>query len=181
MVAALNFLDLQAADIENSYLTAPCSENIWTRARPQFGIGKGNVYIVVRALYGLKSSGAEFRAFLAERLDEMDFKSSVVGPGVWYREDMKSDCGKYYKYILVYVYDFFLISLDSRSIILEVAEKIKLKKDKIEPPKVYIGEKLAKKSLNVQEMWTMAIVDNVKAIINNIEVRFKKEVMKLPV
>ena len=34
MIAELNNLDLQAVDIENAYLTAPCRENIWTRAGP---------------------------------------------------------------------------------------------------------------------------------------------------
>ena len=34
MIAALNNLDLQAVDIENAYMTAPCRENIWTRAGP---------------------------------------------------------------------------------------------------------------------------------------------------
>ena len=34
MIAALKNLDLQAADIENSYLTAPCREKIWTRSGP---------------------------------------------------------------------------------------------------------------------------------------------------
>ena len=47
---------------------------------------------MVRSLYGLKSSGAAFREFLAEILDEMGFKSSVVDPDFWCMEDMKSDC-----------------------------------------------------------------------------------------
>ena len=54
-----------------------------------FGINKGKVYIVIRTLYGLKSSGAAFKAFLVEILNEMGFKSSVLNPGVWYREALK--------------------------------------------------------------------------------------------
>ena len=65
-IAVFNDLDLQAADIQNAYLTTPCREKIWTRAGPEFGMGKGKLFIVVRAFYGLKSSGAAFRAFLAE-------------------------------------------------------------------------------------------------------------------
>ena len=78
LVVALNGLDLKASDIENSYLTAPCLENIWMRAGPKFGINKVKLYIVVRTLYGLKSSGAALREFLAEILDDMGFKSSAV-------------------------------------------------------------------------------------------------------
>ena len=47
---------------------------------------------MVRALYGLKSSCATFRAFFAERLYDMDLKLSVSDPDVWYREATKSDC-----------------------------------------------------------------------------------------
>ena len=43
MVAALNVLDLQASDIENTYLNPPCSEKIWTRARLELEINKGKV------------------------------------------------------------------------------------------------------------------------------------------
>ena len=46
--------------------------------------------------------------------------------------------------------DLLEISLYEQSIILEVVEKFKLKKDKIEQPEVYLGGRLAKKSLNGQ-------------------------------
>ena len=92
MIAALNELDLQAADIKNAYLTSLCREEIQTRAGPEFSIGKGKVYILVRALYSFKSSGAAFRAFLAEIFYKMEFKSSVADPDVWQREATNSDC-----------------------------------------------------------------------------------------
>ena len=49
MIAALNNIDLQAADIKNAYLTAPCRKNIWTRAGTYFGMDEEKVFIVVRA------------------------------------------------------------------------------------------------------------------------------------
>ena len=67
------------------------------------------LFIVVRALYGIKRSGTAFREFLAERLDDMGFKSSIVDPTVWMREATKSDGEEYYKYILVYVYELLEI------------------------------------------------------------------------
>ena len=45
-----------------------------------------------------------------------------------------------------------MVSLDARSIILEVSEKFKLKKDKIEPPEVYPEGRISKNSLNGQEI-----------------------------
>ena len=51
---------------------------------------------MVRVLYGLKLSGVAFRAFLAERSDEMGFKHIVVYPDVWYRDSTKSEFEEYY-------------------------------------------------------------------------------------
>jgi hypothetical protein len=60
-MAALNDLEVKAADIQNAYLTAPVSERTWTRLGPEFGSDRGKVAIIVRAFYGLKSAGASFR------------------------------------------------------------------------------------------------------------------------
>ena len=65
-------------------------------------------------------------------------------------------------------------------VILEVAEKFKLNKDKIEPPKIYLGGRLTKKSLNGKYIWTMSSVDYVKAIIKNVNIRMVKEGTRLP-
>jgi hypothetical protein len=73
LIVVLNELDVMAADIENVYLTAPCREKMWTRLGKEFGDVNGKIFIIVRALYGLKSSGATFCAFLAEQLDDMGF------------------------------------------------------------------------------------------------------------
>ena len=54
-------------------------------------MGEGKVFIVVRYLYGLKRSGAEFRAFLEERLDNMGFKSSISDPNFYRKEAITSD------------------------------------------------------------------------------------------
>ena len=70
-------------------MTDPCRENICTRAGPELGMDEGEVFILIRGLYGLKSSGAAFRAFLSERLDDMEFKSSIADPGVWMKEATK--------------------------------------------------------------------------------------------
>ena len=62
MVAALNGLDVQDSDVQNAFLSADNLEKHWLRAGPEFGAEQGKVFIVVRALYGLKSRtyGASF-------------------------------------------------------------------------------------------------------------------------
>ena len=87
------------------------------------------------------------------------------------REATKSDGEEYTKYILVYVEYLLAISSYARSVTLEVAKKFKLKKDKIDPPEISLGGRLAKKSLNRKYISTMFSVNYVKAIIKNVELR----------
>jgi hypothetical protein len=61
-IAALNDLKIMACDIQNAYLTADCREKIWTRAGPEFGSEVGTIFIIKKAVYGLKTAGAAFRA-----------------------------------------------------------------------------------------------------------------------
>ena len=70
-IAALNYLQVKAGDVINAYVTAPCSEKIWTVLGKEFGKDQGKKAIIVRALYGLKSSGAAFHAHLADCMRSM--------------------------------------------------------------------------------------------------------------
>jgi hypothetical protein len=56
-LAALNYLDVKMADIDNAYLKAPLTEKVCPVLGPEFGDGA--------ALYGMKSAGAAFRNHLA--------------------------------------------------------------------------------------------------------------------
>ena len=65
-----------SCDIGNAYLNARCREKIWTEGGTEFGTEKGMVMIIARALYGLKISGAAWRAKIAETLMSLGYKSS---------------------------------------------------------------------------------------------------------
>ena len=43
----------------------------------------GKPFKIVKALYGLKSSGAAFREHLAQVLDDIGFHSTAADPDVW--------------------------------------------------------------------------------------------------
>ena len=55
--ASLYGVDITAIDMENSYLNAPCAENIWFVGGDKCGRDKGHVLLIVCALYGPKYSG----------------------------------------------------------------------------------------------------------------------------
>ena len=57
-LASLNNFPVKVADIQNAYITAPFVEKIWKVLGPDFGEDAGRKAILVRAIYGLKSSGS---------------------------------------------------------------------------------------------------------------------------
>ena len=88
-IAALNDLEIKSADIMNAYITAPTKEKIWTTLGPEFGNDEGKKAIIVRALYGLKSSGAAFRNHLAECMYNLGYKSCLADPDLWFKPEAK--------------------------------------------------------------------------------------------
>jgi hypothetical protein len=137
--------------------------------------------IIKKALYGLKSSGAAFRAHLAETLDAMGYKPSYKDPDVWLRPAVKPDGFKYYEYILCYVDGVLSISADPKKTMRRIQEDFKLKDDKIAEPDVYLGATVAKTSLdNGQTCWTMSPEQYVKAAVTNVEEDLAKHGKRLP-
>ena len=110
LIAALNDLKVLVCDVHNAYLTADCREKIWTRAGPEFGSEAGTIFIVRKALCGLKSAGAAFRALLAETLFDMGYVPTKADPDVWLRPAVKADGFHYYEMELYYVDDVLSIS-----------------------------------------------------------------------
>jgi hypothetical protein len=60
LLAAFNDVDVLACDIQNAYINAATKEKIWFRGGDEMGSDKGKVIVIIRALYGLKSSGARW-------------------------------------------------------------------------------------------------------------------------
>ena len=74
-MVVLHDLEVKSADLLNAYQTAPKYEKIWTVVGPEFGGNASKSTIIVRALYGLKSAGASFRAHLAQCIQELRYWS----------------------------------------------------------------------------------------------------------
>ncbi len=101
LIAALNGVDIMACDIGNAYLNAPCREKIWFVAGAECGEHSGKVMKLVRALYGLKSSGAAWRAMFAEFIiNGLGFTPTRIDPDVYNRTSCKPSGEAYYEYLL---------------------------------------------------------------------------------
>ena len=168
-IVALNDLEILGADVQNAFLTAPNKEKCWMVAGPEFGPEEGKNFLVVRALYGLKSASFSFRSYMAEKLASMNFQSSMADPDVWIRAAAKGDGERYYEYVMMYVDDILAISCDARTILQEVQRTFKLKNDRIDVPEFYLGAKLQRKELNGTTCWTVTSQDYVKAAVKNVE------------
>ena len=149
---------------------------MYTWAGPEFGSDCGKPYIISRALYGLKSSGASFRACLAEHLEnKLGYKSTVADPDVWRRPAVKSDGEKYYEYVLCYVDDVMCISADPAHTMKQIQEKFDFKNNTWSDLDIYLGARIQKKVLEGTKLWTMTSYDYLKAAIKEVGKKLKEK------
>jgi hypothetical protein len=154
--AALNGVDVFAADIRNAYLQAPSSQKDYIFCGSEFGIENvGKVALIRRALYGGKSAGKDFRNHLRSCMRHLDFTSCLADPDVWMRPAKRSDGSDYYEYILLYTDDALVVSENAEQILRnELGRYFTLKEESIGPPKVYLGGHVRKVKLdNGVECW----------------------------
>ena len=180
MLAALNDLGIWACDIGNAYLNAPCREKIWTVAGTEFGSDKGKVMIIVRALYGLKSSGAAWRAMLAESLSDLGYKQSRADMDVWLKPETNPVNGEeYYAYILVYVDDLLHIHHEPKKFMDALQKVYRLKDDSLGPPSRYLGANVEKVQLeDGSTAWSTTSEEYCRAAIENLEQELEGENMQ---
>jgi hypothetical protein len=177
LVAAVNGLDILAADIGNAYLQVPVQEKVHTTAGPEFGPNNvGKTVLVVRAMNGLKSSGTAWHAKFSETLRSMNFKPSYVDPDVWMRAPVKSDGFEYYEYILVYV-DDVLLSISAEPVpIMKTLQQAYHLKDQPAPPSTYLGAIIKEWSIpnEIRKIWSMNCIQYLKVAIKNVEAELSK-------
>jgi len=111
-LSELNNLELWGTDIGNAYLESYTTEKVCFTAGPEFGELAGHTLVVIKALYGLRSSGRCFHDRLFEVLDKMQFKPSRAEPDIWMRK-----AGDHYEYIACYVDDLLIASKNPQAII----------------------------------------------------------------
>eukprot|EP00804_Cyclotella_cryptica_P019304 CCRYP_006183-RA/>CCRYP_006183-RA protein AED:0.20 eAED:0.20 QI:0/0/0/1/0/0/5/0/657 len=174
LVAALNDIDIWATDVLNAYITAPCREKIWTTLGKEFGDDCGKKAIVVRALYGLKSSGAAFRVHLAGCMQEMGYKLCPADPDLWLKEQTDRKGIWYYSYILCYVDDLLVVRYNPKRVMDRINSFLPLKPDSVGPPEMYLGAKLRKKTFeDGTTAWGLSPAKYIQQAVQNVETYLK--------
>ena len=180
-IDALNDIEVMACNIKNTYLTKNYREKIWTIAGPEFVSESRQPMIVVRELYGIKSSGAAFWALLAETLNDLGYNPSFADQDVWIRAAVKPCIFKYYDLILCYVHDVLTVSHDTMKTMNVIRSNFTLKDDKFEKPNIYLGASLDKMpTADGVECWTMLPEKYCKADVQNVKKVLKNHGQRLP-
>jgi hypothetical protein len=112
VAAALFDLKIYAADVSHAYIQAFTNEKVYTVAGPEFGPLEGCVFIIVKALYGLRTSGARWAEKLNDTLRSLGFTKSNAGSALWIRR--KRD---HYEYMSTLVDDILIYSKEPEEII----------------------------------------------------------------
>ena len=99
-VSEHNGLEAWNTDVPSAYLEAFTSEKVCIIAGPEFGPLQGHLLIIIKALYGLTTSGVRWHERLADVLRNEGFLPCKAEPDIWLRKN-----GTIYEYIGVYVDD----------------------------------------------------------------------------
>jgi hypothetical protein len=169
--AALNGVNICAADIRNAYLQAPSSQKDYIICGPEFGIEHvGKVALIHRALYGGKSAGKDFRNHLQSCMRHLDFMSYPADPDVWMRPATHSDGSEYYEYILLYTDDAQVVGQHAERVLRkDLGRYFELKEESIGPPKLYLGGGVRKVELdNGVEAWAFSSSQYVQSAVKNV-------------
>jgi hypothetical protein len=174
VVAALNGLEVSSTDIQNAYINAKPREKVYFRAGKEFGKDEGRQVIVVRALYGLKSSGAAFRSKLSSELRETGYTPCLADPDVYMKARSRSDGSSYWEYVLCYVDDILYIGLDPNAFMDKLKAVFTLKNG-YGVPKTFLGAEFQKFELNdhgrVHHFGGLGMGGYIKRVIVEVEKR----------
>ena len=164
--AALNDLNICAADIKSAYLQAPTSEKHYVICGSEFPLEyQGKIAIIKRALYGGKSAGSDYWKHMRTCMDHLGFKSCKADPDLWMRAAVKpTDGTSYWEYVLLYVDDALSVSHNPREVLeKEIGKYWTLKPDSIGASKLYLGNKVSKVNLeNGVSAWSFNYLNTFK-------------------
>jgi hypothetical protein len=134
-LSELNGLDLWATDIGNAYLEAFTMERNYIIAGPEFGQLEGHYLIIIKALYGLCTSGLRWHERFADCLRNEGFSPCKAEPDIWMRRN-----GNFYEYVATYVDDLCLGMLDLKSFTDTLHKKYNFKLKGTGPIDFHLGQ-----------------------------------------
>ena len=115
-------MEVWGADIGNPCLETTTKEELHIVPQPEFEELQGQIIVIHKALYGLKSSGLRWSQRIHGIKLQLGFKPCKADPCVWLREVKNNN-----EYIAIYVNNLLIASEKPQQLILDLKEKFKLK------------------------------------------------------
>jgi len=134
LIAERNSLETIVGNVGNAFLESFTQEKVYFEAGLEFGELAGHSMIIVKALYGLRSSGARFHERFADTLRDMDFLPCQADHKVWMR-----DCKTHSEYVCVYVDDLMVMSMDPTKFFALLKDKYNYKLKDVGPREYHLG------------------------------------------
>jgi hypothetical protein len=153
-LSELNGLVLWATDIGNAYLEAFTMERNYIVAGPEFGQLEGHYLIIVKALYGLRTSGLRWHERFADCLRNEGFSPCKAEPDIWMRLN-----GDLYEYVATYVDDLCLGMLDPKSFTDTLQKKYNFKLKGTGPIDFHLGQSFSRNDDGEMEISAKCYVD----------------------
>ena len=167
VAAELNDLNIMVGDVTSAYLEAFTQEKVCFIAGPEFGPLQGNLMVIDRALYGLRTSGARWHDRLSDVLRTMGYFQCKADPDLWIK-----DCGTHYEYVLVYVDDLMCIGKDPQAFFDTLINEYNFKLKGVGPPSYHLGGDFFR---DPDGTLAWGASSYVKKIVMNYEVMFGKK------
>ena len=112
----------------------------------------------------------------------LGFTSCKADPDIWMQEGKKDDGSAYWEYVLLYVDDALCISNNAENVSRnEIGKYFVMKPGSIAPPKIYLGNKVPKVTLdNGVDAWSFSSSQYVQNAVANVEAYLRKLGKSLP-
>ncbi len=167
--AALNDLNVCAADVRNTYIQALSSNKHYIICGPEFSENEGRTAIIIRDLYGGKSAGRDYWLHLCSCMQFLGFAPCKADPNLWIRPAKRKENLDYYEYVLLYIDDCLPIGVDPESIVRhKIGKYFQLKEESIGEPTIYLGGTCSQVEVNGICCWLFSLSQYVKAACKNV-------------
>ena len=101
---------------------------------------EGKKAIVVKAIYGLRESGSQWRNWCADVLKNyLDYEPCKADNDVYMKKATTTDGRAYWIYVLVFTDDLLVVAENPREILMQIDQHFLLKPSSIGKPTMYLG------------------------------------------
>ena len=133
--------DILCGDIGNVFPTIYTNERVYAITGKEFGARAGQFIIIVKALYGLATSGERWHAIFTDTLRGLNFVPTRYDSDVWMQ---RHEDGSSYEYLCVYIDNFMVFSRTAQKLMEEICGIYTVKS--VCPPDYYLGNDYKKDS-----------------------------------